>query len=137
MQYFWLILAGIVGGIIGGMGMGGGTLLIPILTIVMDIEQRTAQAINLIVFVPMAIVVSIINAKQKSLDLKSIFKIVIPALPTSIAMSFLAGKLNSKVLSIAFAIFLIVLGIIMTIVTLYKCTSEYMCKCKEEYIPND
>ena len=57
MQIFLLILAGIVGGIIGGMGMGGGTLLIPILTIFLDVEQKNAQAINLVAFIPMAIIV--------------------------------------------------------------------------------
>ena len=50
MQIFLLILAGIVGGIIGGMGMGGGTLLIPILTIFLDVEQKNAQAINLVAY---------------------------------------------------------------------------------------
>ena len=52
MQIFLLILAGIVGGIIGGMGMGGGTLLIPILTIFLDVPQKNAQAINLVAFIP-------------------------------------------------------------------------------------
>ena len=41
---FWYILAGVCGGIIGGMGMGGGTLLIPILTLFLGIDQRSAQA---------------------------------------------------------------------------------------------
>ena len=65
MQIFLLILAGIVGGIIGGMGMGGGTLLIPILTIFLDVEQKNAQAINLVAFIPMAIIVTVINIKRK------------------------------------------------------------------------
>ena len=30
---FWEIIAGVIGGIVAGMGMGGGTLTIPILTI--------------------------------------------------------------------------------------------------------
>ena len=68
MQIFLLILAGIVGGIIGGMGMGGGTLLIPILTIFLDVPQKNAQAINLVAFIPMAIIVTIINIKRKGID---------------------------------------------------------------------
>ena len=52
------ILAGAIGGIIGGMGMGGGTLLIPLLTIFLGISQKLAQAYNLISFLIMAIFVN-------------------------------------------------------------------------------
>ena len=38
MNIVWLILAGAAGGIIAGMGMGGGTLTIPILTLALDVE---------------------------------------------------------------------------------------------------
>lgn len=134
---FWYIIAGICGGIIGGMGMGGGTLLIPILTLFLDIEQRQAQAINLVAFIPMAVVVSIINAKQKNLDYKSILKVVLPALPASILTSLAAGKIHSSVLSVIFAVFITCLGVVMFVVTLYKCTIAYMRKCKEEYTLND
>ncbi len=137
MKILWYILAGIAGGIIGGMGMGGGTLLIPLLTLLLDIEQKHAQAINLIAFIPMAVVVSIINAKRKNLDYKSILKVVVPAIPMSVGLSFAVGKISSNVLSIIFAVFLTVLGIVMMISTLYKCTLAYMCKCKEEYSYND
>ena len=51
----WLIVFGFISGILGGMGMGGGTLLIPLLNF-LDIEQQTIQAINLISFLPMACV---------------------------------------------------------------------------------
>lgn len=72
MEIFFLILGGLVGGIIGGMGMGGGTLLIPILTIFLGIEQKNAQAINLIAFIPMAVIVTAINIKRKDIDLSLI-----------------------------------------------------------------
>ena len=47
----YLFLAGLVSGIVGGMGMGGGTLLIPILTIFLDFAQKSAQGINLLFFI--------------------------------------------------------------------------------------
>ena len=52
MNWVYLILSGIISGIIGGMGMGGGTLLIPILSICLGFEQKQAQGINLLVFIP-------------------------------------------------------------------------------------
>jgi uncharacterized membrane protein YfcA len=48
MSFFIYLLVGALGGVLGGMGMGGGTLLIPALTIFCEVEQHVAQAINLI-----------------------------------------------------------------------------------------
>ncbi|MCI8421380.1 MAG: sulfite exporter TauE/SafE family protein [Clostridia bacterium] len=137
MQIFLLILAGIVGGIIGGMGMGGGTLLIPILTIFLDVPQKNAQAINLVAFIPMAIIVTIINIKRKGIDYKSVLLVATPALITSVISALLVKKISSRALSVGFAVFLIILGVIMMIDTLRKCIYAYMNKCKEVYTLND
>ena len=59
-------LTGFLAGILGGMGMGGGTLLIPILTIFLGFKQKNAQAINLLVFIPMSLFALIIHIKNKS-----------------------------------------------------------------------
>ena len=137
MQIFLLILAGIVGGIIGGMGMGGGTLLIPILTIFLDVPQKNAQAINLVAFIPMAIIVTIINIKRKGIDYKSVLLVATPALITSVISALLVKKISSRALSVGFAVFLIILGVIMMIDTMRKCIYAYMNKCKEVYTLND
>ena len=50
-----LILIGIISGIVTGMGMGGGSILILILTAFMGVNQHTAQATNLIFFIPTSI----------------------------------------------------------------------------------
>ena len=64
------IVTGLVSGIISGLGMGGGTILILILTLFGNIEQHVAQATNLIFFIPTSIATIIINYKQKLIDLK-------------------------------------------------------------------
>ena len=68
MEYFLYILFGALGGLIGGMGMGGGTILIPLLTLFLNVPQLQAQTINLISFIPMAIVSLIIHIKNKLVD---------------------------------------------------------------------
>lgn len=109
------IIIGILGGIIGGMGMGGGTLLIPMLTLICNIQQVTAQKINLVCFLPMAIASLIFHIKNKLVVFKKSYLIMISGVVFSCLVSFIAVKTNSKKLKIYFAIFLIVLGIIQLI----------------------
>ena len=111
MNIIWLILAGVVSGVIGGMGMGGGTLLIPILTIFLSFEQKNAQAINLLVFIPMAIVALIIHIKNKLVDLKVGVPIICSGVIFSIAGSMLAGLLGNEILQKIFGVFLFGIGI--------------------------
>ena len=64
------IIIGIVSGIVSGTGMGGGTILIFLLTFMCGIEQHTAQATNLIFFIPTSIVAIIVNIKNKNIKFK-------------------------------------------------------------------
>ena len=100
MDYLWFLIAGAVGGILGGMGMGGGTLLIPILTFFLDVTQKNAQAFNLISFVPMAIIALILHAKNKLIALKGMLPLIISAVISSLlggfAVSFIEGDLQTK-----------------------------------------
>lgn len=111
MDWLWLIIIGIIGGILGGMGMGGGTLLIPLLTIFLNIEQNVAQGINLLAFLPMSIVALCIHFKNKLVDIDTSWPIIILGIISAVGGSFLANYLEPSKLRIYFAIFLILLGI--------------------------
>ena len=58
-------IIGVISGIVSGMGMGGGAILITILVCFTGVDQKVAQASNLIFFVPTSIVATIINIKIK------------------------------------------------------------------------
>jgi len=122
MNTFLLIIIGILGGVIGGMGMGGGTFLIPLLTIFCSIEQHIAQSVNLIAFVPMSMVAIFIHAKNKLIDFKVVPLIAISAVASSIPASILAKNTKAELLSIYFGIFLCLLGIyqLVTAIMLIK-----------------
>ena len=111
MNIFWLVLSGFVSGIIGGMGMGGGTLLIPILTIFLSFKQKNAQAINLLVFIPMSIVALIIHIKNKLVDMKVGVPIICSGLVFSVIGSLLADYIGNDILQKIFAVFLLAVGI--------------------------
>ena len=107
----WEILAGLAGGIIGGMGMGGGTLTIPILTIFLSYKQLQAQGVNLVSFLPMSVVALIIHFKNKLVDFKRTWLLAAVGSVFSLGGALIAVRLKNKILTKLFAIFLIVLGI--------------------------
>lgn len=112
MEVLWLILFGVVGGVLGGMGMGGGTLLIPLLTIGLHLAQQNSQAINLLAFLPMSVVALIIHFKNHLVKWKIAIPIAIAGVVSSIFGAMLANNINSAELSVWFGIFLIVVGIL-------------------------
>ena len=70
-------LIGFFAGIIGGMGMGGGTILIPALIMFVNIDPKIAQSINLLSSIPMAIFALIIHIKNKNVVLKLVIPIAL------------------------------------------------------------
>ena len=111
MNIFLYVLFGILGGVIGGMGMGGGTLLIPLLTIFLSVEQKVAQGINLLAFLPMAIVALIVHFKNKMVETKGLLWIIIPGILASVGFAFLASVLNNEVLRMLFGSYLILIAV--------------------------
>ena len=106
MKYVVLALIGLAGGILGGMGLGGGTLLIPLMTLLSDVPQKTAAAINLIGFVPMAAIAVAFHAKNGLIDKKLVLPIVIPASAVCAVFSAVACDMDNRLLSRSFGIFL-------------------------------
>ncbi|MEG1804813.1 MAG: sulfite exporter TauE/SafE family protein [Clostridia bacterium] len=120
MSVIWLIVGGFFGGIVGGMGMGGGTLLIPILTLLLSVPQTQAQGINLLSFIPMAIVTLIIHFKNKLVETKGILFIIIPACVVGVLSSILVQGIDTELLRKGFGVFLSVLGVAQLIMQIVK-----------------
>ena len=120
MDFLWFSLIAVLSGIFAGMGMGGGTFLIPLITLIMGVKQNVAQCINLLVFVPMAIITIIIYAKQKFIDFKNWWIVSIPACLVSTVGALVAVNLSSKVLKIIFGSFIAVIGIVQIVVLVVK-----------------
>ena len=116
------ILVGIVSGIVSGTGMGGGTILIFLLTFIMGIEQRVAQATNLIFFIPTSLIAIIVNIKNKNIDLKTGVIISIFGVFGAILGANLAIHMDVNILKKCFGIFLALIAIneIYSIAKKYK-----------------
>ena len=115
------VLIGAVSGIVSGTGMGGGTILIFLLTFVMGVEQRIAQATNLIFFIPTSLIAIIVNFKNKNLDVKTGIIISVFGIFGAIVGANLAIHMNVNILRKCFAIFLALIAIN----EIYSITKKY------------
>ncbi len=92
------------------MGMGGGTVLIPVLTVVLGVEQHVAQAANLIAFLPMAAFSLKMHKDKGLLKTDGVWWIIIPAVITSVLGGVAAVLLPADILRKGFGVFLIILA---------------------------
>ena len=106
----WVALVGFCAGIISGMGIGGGTILIPALLFLTDITQQQAQGVNLIYFIPTAITALITHQKKGNLDWKTAKPLAVLGLAGAVAGAFLAVSLESELLRKIFGGFLFLMG---------------------------
>ena len=107
------MLFGVIGffaGIIGGMGMGGGTILIPALILFASIDPKMAQSVNLLSSIPMTIIALIVHIRNKNVVLNLVIPIAIFGVLGAIFGSFVANYLSSEVLKKIFGIFLLIVG---------------------------
>ncbi len=101
------IIIGIISGMVTAIGMGGGTVLILLLTIFLGIQQHIAQATNLIFFVPTSITAIILNIKNKNIDFKTGINIIIFGIIGAIIGAIVSGKIEVKILRKFFGIYLL------------------------------
>ena len=115
-----LIILGIISGIITGLGMGGGSILIILLTVFMGIEQHIAQATNLIFFIPTAIISIIVHFKNQNVEKKIGKSLLLPVIVGSIIGALLTLRIQTQKLKKYFGIFLLAVGILEMIITIKK-----------------
>lgn len=111
MEFLWYVFAGALSGVLGGMGMGGGTILIPLLTIFYKVGQHSAQGANLISFIPMSIIALIIHLKNKLVEFKDLLKIILPGVIACVIGCFLARNISAELLKKFFGGFLVIISI--------------------------
>jgi uncharacterized membrane protein YfcA len=108
----WIeIIAGFLAGILGAMGFGGGGVLVVFLTLFLDKDQTVAQGINLVFFIPCAIIALIVYSKKKLVE----WKIAIPAacfgFGGAIIGVLLSGVIGDEWLPKIFAVLFLVIGL--------------------------
>lgn len=105
------IIAGVLSGILGAMGFGGGGILILYLTLMKDMPQLAAQGINLIFFIPSAVLAVFIHRKNHLIEKKSAGRMIIFGF-IGIALGYLILRvLDENIIRKIFSVILILMGV--------------------------
>ena len=96
----WILpfLCGLAASILSAWGVGGGTLLLLVMTLLLGVDQRTAQAVNLLFFLPTAAGALVCHARSSSLDRPALRSAVPPAVLAALAGAWIATGLDVEVL---------------------------------------
>lgn len=105
------ILIGTVLGVLSGLGTGGGSLLILWLTLGIGMPQAEARAINLMFFIPSALVACLFRWKQGRLDIKKVLPAIVAGSVSAAVFAILGKNMDTSLLKKLFGILLILTGL--------------------------
>ena len=106
-----LLIVGIILGFLSGLGIGGGSLLIIWLTVVLNTDPLTARSINLLFFIPSALVACYFRIRQGDLDLKPLFPAIIAGCISAAVFSWISTIVDTEILRKLFGTILLAAGI--------------------------
>ena len=104
-------LAGFLTGILSAWGIGGGTLLLLVMTLFLGVDQITAQGVNLLYYLPTAAMAVAQHRKNGLLDAPLLRSAIPWGLPAAALGSLLATAVDVAVLKKPFGVFLLLAGL--------------------------
>ena len=110
-SYALPVTAGIVLGFLAGIGVGGGSLLILWLTLILQLDYATARIINLLFFIPTALISSYFRQQQKTLHIKKILPAILAGCLSAAIFTIFGKYINLNVLKKLFGVLLLVTGV--------------------------
>ena len=104
-------IAGMLMGYLAGIGVGGGSLLILWLTLVIGMDPSVARTINLMFFIASAGAVSLFRLKRGTLKLRKLLPAILAGCAGAAAFSLIGKHLDTKILRMLFGLLLLITGI--------------------------
>lgn len=105
-----ILIIGTVLGFLSGLGIGGGSLLIIWLTVVLHTDPMTARSTNLLFFIPSALVACIIRYRRGELEWKRALPAIVAGCIAAAFCSWIAVRLDTQLLKKLFGIILLAAG---------------------------
>lgn len=105
------VVVGLVAGVLGGaLGVGGGTVAIPAMVLLLGVEQITAQGVSLVAILLTALVGAVVHYRQGNVKLSTALWIAPSAAAFSVLGAWAAGAVSAEWLTRVFAVFLLLIG---------------------------
>ena len=104
-------IAGLLCGIISGFGIGGGSLLMVWMTAVTALDQKIAQGINLLYFLPTSVGALIFHIKNKMICWQAVIPAALCGCVTAALAAWVSASMEVGLLRKLFGGFLIIVGI--------------------------
>ena len=104
-------LCGLGASVVSAWGVGGGTLLLLVMTLFLGVDQRTAQGINLLFFLPTAASALVCHAKGGYLDKPTLKSAVPAAVAAALAGAWVSNSLDVEILRRPFGVYLLLSGV--------------------------
>ena len=105
-----MILVGTLLGFLTGLGIGGGSLLMLWLTIILGMPTAEARKINLLFFLPAAAISCIIRFYQGRLKIRPLFPAILSGCVGAAICACLAARLNTGLLEKLYGVLLLITG---------------------------
>ena len=106
-----MLLASTVTGFLAGIGVGGGSLLMLWMTLIAGIPQPQARVLNLIFFLPSAIISTLFRWRQGTLDFKKVLPSIIGGCISAAIFAWLSTQIDVQMLKKLFGILLLGTGL--------------------------
>lgn len=97
-------------GFLSGIGIGGGSLLILWLTIALKVAPDTSRTINLLFFIPAALISCCFRWRQGDLDWKTMFPAIVSGCASAAIFSWFSTTLDTVLLKKLFGVLLLLTG---------------------------
>ena len=110
-QWLLPLLVGAATGVLSGFGVGGGTLLLVYLTAFAGVEQRLAQGINLLYFLPAALLSLPAHWKNGYVEKRALLPTVGAGLLCAALGAWTATAMDVELLRKCFGGFLVAVGL--------------------------
>ena len=108
----WITLPiAVILGFLAGLGVGGGSLLMLWLTIVAGTDYEQARIINLLFFLPSALIATIYHRRQGSVQIKKLQPAILTGCIAAAVFSLLGNHIHTDLLKKCFGGLLLLTGL--------------------------
>jgi uncharacterized membrane protein YfcA len=105
------VFIGAMFGFLAGIGIGGGSLLLLWLTYVLGVAFEDARIINLLFFLPTALVSSFFRRKEGTIHLKTLLPAILAGCISTAIISQFAASFDHNILKKLFGVLLLAAGL--------------------------